>query len=62
MLICYFLFKIQAVLVYIAIASVISLIGLPIVRFLKTKLKFKNTFAVVVTIVAVLIVFAVPTI
>ena len=47
----YFLYKIQAVLVYIAIASVISLIGLPIVRFLRSKLKFKNTFAVVVTMV-----------
>lgn len=45
----FFLYKIQSVLVYIAIAAVISLIGLPIVRFLKTKLKFKNTFAVVVT-------------
>jgi len=48
-LLLYFLYTIQSVLVYIAIASVISLIGLPIVRFLKTKLKFKNTFAVVVT-------------
>lgn len=48
-LLFYFLYKIQAVIVYIAIASVISLIGLPIVRFLKTKLKFKNTFAVITT-------------
>jgi len=45
----FFLYKIQSVLVYIAIAAVISLIGLPIVRFLRTKLKFKNTFAVVTT-------------
>jgi predicted PurR-regulated permease PerM len=45
----YFLYKIQSVLVYIAIAAVISLIGLPMVRFFKTKLKFNNTFAVVVT-------------
>jgi predicted PurR-regulated permease PerM len=47
----YFLYKIQAVLVYIAIAAVISLIGLPIVRFLKNKLKFKNTFAVITTMI-----------
>ena len=50
-LLVYFLYKIQSVIVYIAIAAVISLIGLPIVRFLKSKLKFKNTFAVVTTMV-----------
>ena len=50
-LLFYFLYKIQSVIVYVAIASVISLIGLPIVRFLKSKLKFKNTFAVVTTMI-----------
>jgi len=45
----YFLYEIQSVIVYIAIASVISLIGRPIVRFLKSKLKFKNTLAVIAT-------------
>ena len=50
-LLFYFLYKIQSVIVYVAIASVISLIGLPIVRFLKSKLKFKNTIAVVTTMV-----------
>lgn len=50
-LLLYFLYKIQSVIVYIAIAAVISLIGLPIVRFLKSKLKFKNTIAVVTTMV-----------
>jgi len=49
-LLLYFLYKIQAVIVYIAIASVISLIGRPIVLFLRRKLKFNNTIAVVVTI------------
>ena len=47
----YFLYEIQSVLVYIAIAAVISLIGRPIVQFLKSKLKFKNTLAVVVAMV-----------
>ena len=47
----YFLYQIQSVIVYIAIASVTSLIGLPIVRFLRKRLKFKNTFAVVVTMI-----------
>ncbi len=53
-LLLFFLYKIQSVLVYIAIAAVLSLIGRPIVRFLKTKLKFKNTLAVVVTMLALI--------
>ncbi|MGB5822219.1 MAG: AI-2E family transporter [Saonia sp.] len=44
-----FLFKISAVLIYIAIAVVASLIGRPIVLFLRRRLKFKNTIAVIVT-------------
>jgi len=46
-----FLYEIQSVIVYISIAAVISLIGLPIVSFLKDKLKFNNTLAVIVTII-----------
>jgi len=45
----YFLFKIQSVIVYIVIAVVISLIGRPIILFLRDKLKFNNTIAVVTT-------------
>ena len=47
----YFLYKIQSVIVYLAIAGVISLIGRPIVLFLRRRLKFRNTFAVIVTMV-----------
>jgi len=47
----FFLYKIQSVLIYIAIAAVVSLIARPIIRFLKSKLKFKNTLAVVVTMI-----------
>lgn len=50
-LILYFLFKIQSVIVYIAVAAVISLIGRPVVLFLRRKLKFSNTLAVVTTMV-----------
>lgn len=50
-LLLYFLYQIQSVIGYIAIASVISLIGRPIVLFLERKLKFKNTIAVIVTMV-----------
>ena len=46
-----FIFKIQAIIFYIIIAAVISLIGLPIVTFLKNKFKFNNTIAVVVTMI-----------
>ncbi|WP_431157635.1 AI-2E family transporter [Winogradskyella poriferorum] len=50
-LLLYFLYKIQSVIVYIAVAAVISLVGRPIVLFLRRRLKFKNTFAVIVTMV-----------
>lgn len=47
----YFLYVIQSVIVYIAISVIVSLTGRPIVRFLRHKLKFKNTLAVAVTMV-----------
>ena len=53
-LLLYFLFKIQSVIGYVAIAAVISLIGRPIVLFLERRLKFKNTIAVVVSMVVLL--------
>ncbi|GAA4281800.1 AI-2E family transporter [Gaetbulibacter aestuarii] len=56
-LLCYLLYEIRSVISYVAIAAVISLIGRPIVIFLVNKLKFKNTIAVVVTIVFLLSVF-----
>ncbi|MCA0932042.1 AI-2E family transporter [Lutimonas saemankumensis] len=45
----YFLYKIQSVLVYLVIATVLSLIATPVQRFLKNKLKFPNVLAVVIT-------------
>ncbi|WP_308992270.1 AI-2E family transporter [Mariniflexile litorale] len=48
-LLLWFLYKIQSVISYIAIAAVISLIGRPLVLFLERRLKFKNTIAVIVT-------------
>ena len=50
----FFLFKVQTIIVYILVAAIISLIGLPIVNFLNKKLKFNNTLAVVITIVALM--------
>ena len=48
-LVFFFLYKIQSVLVYLAIAGVLSLIARPFIRFLRRKLKFPNTLAVVLT-------------
>ena len=48
-LLLFFLYKIKSVIIYIAIAAVVSLIGRPIVIFLRRRLKFKNTLAVIVT-------------
>jgi predicted PurR-regulated permease PerM len=47
----YFLYQIQSVIVYVLVAGVISLIGRPIVFFLRKRLKFNNTIAVIVTMV-----------
>lgn len=57
-LILYFLYQVQSVIGYVAIAVVISLIGRPIVLFLRRKLKFKNALAVVVTMALLLAIFA----
>ncbi|MBP8792418.1 MAG: AI-2E family transporter [Lutibacter sp.] len=48
-LLLYFLFEIRSILAYIAISGVIALIGSPIISFLKNKLKFPNTIAVITT-------------
>lgn len=53
-----FLYQIRAVLTYIAIAVVVSLIGRPIVLFLRRKLKFKNTPAVITTMVVMVAILA----
>lgn len=51
LILLWFLYNIQAVIIYIAIAAVVSLIGRPIVLFLRRKLKFNNTIAVIVTMI-----------
>ena len=56
-LVSYFLFKIQSVIVYIIVAAIISLIGRPLVLFLRLKLRFNNSVAVVVTMILFIGVF-----
>lgn len=48
-LLLYFLYKIQSVIVYIVIAAILSLIGRPLILFLRRRLKFPNIIAVVLT-------------
>ncbi len=45
-----FLYKIQSVIVYLFIALLLSMMASPIVKFLKTKLKFPHVVAVVTTL------------
>ena len=53
-LILFLLYKIQSVLIYLIIATVLSLVARPILRFFKNKLKFPNTIAVIITMVVFL--------
>ena len=46
-LILYFLYVIRSVIAYVLIAAVIALIGRPITHFLRKRLKFANTLAVI---------------
>lgn len=50
-LIIYFFYQVRSVIIYIIVAAVLSLIARPIIRFLKRKLKFPNTLAVVTAMV-----------
>lgn len=45
----FFLYKIQSVIVYLVIAAVTSLVGGPLVRLFKNKLKFNDNVAVILT-------------
>ena len=47
----YLLFELQVLLVYLIVAAVISLIGRPIVLFLRNKLKFNNLLAASITLI-----------
>lgn len=53
----FFLYQIRSVLAYLAISAVISLIGRPVVLFLRRRFKFKNTLAVIVTMALLIAVF-----
>ena len=54
LLLAYFLYLIQTVLVYLVVAAVVALIGRPMVLFLRRRLKFPNTLAVLTVILILL--------
>src|SRR6056297_312221 len=56
-LLCWFFYKIQSVLAYLVIAAVLALLGRPVVLFLRRRLKFPNTLAVVATMLFMLSIF-----
>src|SRR5690554_763789 len=53
----WFLYNIQSVLAYLAISGVVTLIGRPVVIFLKSRLKFSNLLAVITTMLLIFGVF-----
>lgn len=55
LLLLFFLFKIQSIIVYIIVAAIISLISRPFIQFLRTKLKLPNTVAVIITLIALVL-------
>lgn len=54
-LLIWFLFKIQALILYIGIAAVISLVGRPVVTFLNKRLKFNHTIAAMIALILVIV-------
>ncbi|WP_194852122.1 AI-2E family transporter [Nonlabens antarcticus] len=51
MLLAWFLWEIQSVLFYIGVAAVLSLVGRPIVLFLRDRVRIPNTLSVILTLI-----------
>ncbi len=47
----FFIYQIQAVIVYLIVSLILTLIGKPIMSFLKTRLRFHNTLATITTLI-----------
>lgn len=50
-ILCYFIYLLQPVILYLVMAAITSLTGRPIVLFLRRRLKFNNTVAVITTMI-----------
>ncbi|MFM9461223.1 AI-2E family transporter, partial [Flavobacterium psychrophilum] len=53
----FFLYQIQSVIIYLIVSLILTLITSPFVGFLKRKLKFSNTIAVVFTMFLLMLTF-----
>jgi predicted PurR-regulated permease PerM len=57
-LLLHVLFLIQSVLIYLILSLILTLIGIPIIAFLRRRLKFKNIFATITTLFVFVLVIA----
>lgn len=57
-LLLYVLYLIQSVLIYLIISLILTLIGIPIITFLRRRLKFNNIFATITTILFFVLIIA----
>jgi len=57
-LLLYVLYLIQSVLIYLIVSLILTLIGVPISDFLRRRLKFKNVFATITTLLIFVLVIA----
>lgn len=55
LLLLYFLYQISAVLIYLVLSMIFTLLLYPLVQFLRRKLKFNNSVAVVTTLLLVIL-------
>src|SRR3970040_2551246 len=55
-LVLFFFYKIQTVLIYLAVSLILTLIGLPILHFFKKRLKFNHLFATIATVVVFILI------
>ncbi len=58
LLILYVLYLIQSVLIYLLVSLILTLIGAPIINFLRRRLKFKNIFATITVLVLYVMIIA----
>lgn len=57
-LLLYVLYLIQSVLIYLIVSLILTLIGIPIITFLRRRLKFNNIFATITTILFFVLIIA----
>lgn len=57
-LLLYVLYLIQSVLIYLVVSLILTLIGAPIINFLRRRLKFKNIFATITVLLLYVMIIA----